>query len=128
VVGGGYIGLEMGYVYASLGSRVIVAEMAPTLLPGFDGDLVRPLQLRLSKLFDRIHTGAEVVSVKASSNGISAVISNLPDTNSGEMFDRVLVGGELERRSYCPPKHLAADWIHNNLLGYKILGVFRIRK
>ena len=49
VVGGGYIGLEMGYVYAALGSKVTVVEMTDGLLPGVDRDLVRPLQDRLTK-------------------------------------------------------------------------------
>ena len=49
VVGGGYIGLEMGTVYAALGSKVTVVEMMDSLLPGVDLDLVRPLQLRLKK-------------------------------------------------------------------------------
>ena len=47
VVGGGYIGLEMGVVYAALGSKVSVVEMTDGLLPGVDRDLVRPLQKRL---------------------------------------------------------------------------------
>src|SRR5580704_6618950 len=52
VVGGGYIGLELGSVYAALGSRVTVVEMLPGLLPGADRDLVLPLHKRLEKLFD----------------------------------------------------------------------------
>ena len=44
VVGGGYIGLELGYVYAALGSKVTVVEMTEGLLPGVDRDLVRPLR------------------------------------------------------------------------------------
>ena len=47
VIGGGYIGLELGQVYAGLGSRVTVVEMLPALIPGADRDLVRPLQRRL---------------------------------------------------------------------------------
>src|SRR4051812_33579236 len=54
VVGGGYIGLEMGFVYAALGSKVTVVEMTPGLLPGCDRALVKPLQDRLKGLFDRI--------------------------------------------------------------------------
>ena len=51
VVGGGYIGLEMGTVYAALGSKVTVVELTSGLLPGADRDLVRPLQKRLEKQF-----------------------------------------------------------------------------
>ena len=50
VIGGGYIGLEMGTVYAQLGSEVTVVEMAPNLLPGADPDLVKPLAKRVGKL------------------------------------------------------------------------------
>ena len=55
VVGGGYIGLELGYVYAALGSRVTVVEMLAGLLTGVDRDLVRPLQARLTTMFEKIH-------------------------------------------------------------------------
>jgi dihydrolipoamide dehydrogenase len=55
VIGGGYIGLEMGTVYAKLGSQVSVVELTEGLLPGADRDLVKPLQKHLTKLFqDRI--------------------------------------------------------------------------
>src|SRR5262249_55180517 len=54
VVGGGYIGLELGTVYASLGTRVTVVEMLSGLLPGADRDLVLPLHKRLEKMFDGI--------------------------------------------------------------------------
>src|SRR5581483_7105706 len=53
VVGGGYIGLEMGYVYAALGSKVTVVEMLDGLLPGADRDLVAPLYKRLESLFEK---------------------------------------------------------------------------
>ena len=54
VVGGGYIGLELGTVYAALGSKVTVVELTGGLLPGVDRDLVRPLQARLSHLLDPV--------------------------------------------------------------------------
>ena len=63
VVGGGYIGLEMGTVYAALGSRVSVVEMTDGLLPGADRDLVKPLQKRLTSLFEGIYLNAKVASL-----------------------------------------------------------------
>jgi len=63
VVGGGYIGLEMGTVYASLGSRVTVVEMTDGLLPGADRDLVKPLQKRLSGTFEGIYLNTKVASL-----------------------------------------------------------------
>ena len=63
VVGGGYIGLEMGTVYAALGSRVSVVELTDGLLPGVDRDLVKPLHKRLSGLFEGIHLNTKVVAL-----------------------------------------------------------------
>src|ERR1041385_4151976 len=65
VIGGGYIGLELGTVYAALGSKVSVVEMTPGLLPGADRDLVLPLHKRLEKIFDAILLNTTVTSVKA---------------------------------------------------------------
>jgi dihydrolipoamide dehydrogenase len=50
VIGGGYIGLELGTLYAKLGSKVTVVEFTPTLLPGTDPDLVGVVQRKLKKL------------------------------------------------------------------------------
>ena len=63
VVGGGYIGLEMGTVYAALGSRVSVVELTDGLLPGADRDLVKPLHKRLSGLFEGIYLNSKVVAL-----------------------------------------------------------------
>ena len=63
VIGGGYIGLEMGSVYAELGSKVTVVELTPTLLPGADRDLVVPLQAKLNKAFAAIHLETKVTSL-----------------------------------------------------------------
>ena len=64
VIGGGYIGLEMGTVYAELGSRVSVVELTDTLLPGADRDLVKPLEQRLAKLFASIMLRTKVTGVE----------------------------------------------------------------
>lgn len=60
IVGGGYIGLEMGTVYAALGSEVTVVEMTDGLLPGADRDLVRILQQRLKRTFKNIYLNTKV--------------------------------------------------------------------
>jgi dihydrolipoamide dehydrogenase len=75
VVGGGYIGLELGSVYAALGARVTVVEMLPGLLPGADRDLVLPLHKRLEKMFDAILLNTTVASLKAEGNGIRAAFA-----------------------------------------------------
>jgi dihydrolipoamide dehydrogenase len=91
VVGGGYIGLELGSVYAALGSKVSVVEMTPGLLPGADRDLVLPLQKRVEKLFEAILLNTTVTSVKEDSNGIRVNFDG-PDVKEREkVFDKVLV-------------------------------------
>src|SRR5450631_352150 len=70
VVGGGYIGLELGTVYAALGTKVSVVEMLPGLLPGADRDLVLPLYKRMEKIFDTILLNTTVAGVKEESAGL----------------------------------------------------------
>jgi len=91
VIGGGYIGLELGSVYAALGARVTVAEMTPTLLPGVDRDLVRFLKKALDPLFEDIllQTVAEQPQVRKS--GIKVSFKNEKDERSSGVFDKVLV-------------------------------------
>ena len=90
VVGGGYIGLEMGSVYAALGSEVTVVEMLSGLLPGADRDLVRPLQKRLQGQFKAIHLNTKVASLKAKRAGIVAELEG-EGVESPQTFDRVLI-------------------------------------
>jgi dihydrolipoamide dehydrogenase len=91
VVGGGYIGLELGTVYAALGTRVTVVEMLSGLLPGADRDLVLPLHKRLEKMFDGILLNTTVASVKDEGNGIRATLKAQDGTTQEKAFDRVLV-------------------------------------
>jgi dihydrolipoamide dehydrogenase len=90
VVGGGYIGLEMGTVYAELGSDVSVVELTDTLLPGADRDLVKPLQQRLEKLFDKIHLRTKVVKLEDVGKAVRVHFEG-PDGPSSREFCRVLV-------------------------------------
>ena len=90
VIGGGYIGLELGSVYAALGSRVSVVEMTPGLLPGADRDLVNVLQKRLERSFAAIMLNTKVTKVTEDANGIRVAFEG--DVNEKEqVFDRVLV-------------------------------------
>jgi dihydrolipoamide dehydrogenase len=91
VVGGGYIGLELGSVYAALGTRVTVVEMLPGLLPGADRDLVLPLQKRLEKMFDSILLNTTVASVKDEGDGIRGKLKAQDGSEQEKVFDRVLV-------------------------------------
>lgn len=90
VVGGGYIGLEMGTVYAQLGSKVTVVELADGLLPGADRDLVKPLQKRLSELFTSIQLNTKVLALKDQGSHIEVELESGTGKRT-ETFDRVLV-------------------------------------
>jgi dihydrolipoamide dehydrogenase len=91
VVGGGYIGLEMGTVYAALGSKVTVVELTGGLLPGCDRDLVRPLQARLEKLFHKIYLDTKVVKLQESGKSIKATLEGADIKDKDVSFDRVLL-------------------------------------
>ena len=71
VIGGGYIGLELGSVYAALGTKVSVVEMTDGLLPGADRDLVRYLAQRVEKTFQRVMVSTKVRSMKATGDTIT---------------------------------------------------------
>ena len=86
MVGGGYIGLELGSVYAALGTRVTVVEMLPGLLPGADRDLVLPLHKRLEKMFEGILLNTTVASVKDEGNGIRATLEGAGRHDAGKSF------------------------------------------
>jgi dihydrolipoamide dehydrogenase len=91
VIGGGYIGLEMGTVYASLGSQVSVVELLDGLLPGADRDLVKPLQKRLNTLFgERIFLNTKVGSLGLRDNKVEVAFEG-PGKFGTEQYDRVLV-------------------------------------
>ena len=90
VIGGGYIGLELGTVYATLGSKVSVVEMTPGLLPGADRDLVQVLEKRLKGLFASIMVNTKVVKVAAEGDGIRVTFEG-DVAQKEQIFDRVLV-------------------------------------
>jgi dihydrolipoamide dehydrogenase len=102
VVGGGYIGLELGSVYAALGTRVTVVEMLPGLLPGADRDLVLPLHKRLEKLFESILLNTTVAAVKDEGNGIRATLKAQDGSTQEKVFDRVLVSVGRKPNSEIP--------------------------
>ncbi len=91
VVGGGYIGLEMGRVYAHLGSKVTVVELAEGLLPGADRDLVKPLAKRIDKLCEgRVLTNTKVGSLTEVGDKIEVTFEG-PAHFGHQQFDRVLI-------------------------------------
>ncbi|MBK9308543.1 MAG: dihydrolipoyl dehydrogenase, partial [Nitrospira sp.] len=90
VVGGGYIGLELGTVYQALGSKVTVVEALPRLLNSVDADLVRPLNQRMQRRFKAIKLNTTVEQLEPREDGLVATFTDSQGTST-ETFDRVLV-------------------------------------
>ncbi len=90
VIGGGYIGLELGQVYAGFGSKVTVVEMTSGLLPGTDRDLLRPLTRRLKEELEEVCLDTKVVSIKEDGGGIELGFEGKNKPKSTR-FDKVLV-------------------------------------
>jgi dihydrolipoamide dehydrogenase len=102
VIGGGYIGLELGSVYAALGSKVSVVEMLSGLLPGADRDLVLPLHKRMEKIFDSILLNTTVAAMKEESNGIRVTFDGTEVKEREKLFDKVLVSVGRKPNSEIP--------------------------
>lgn len=90
VIGGGYIGLEMGMVYQALGSRVTLVEMTDRLMPNADADLAKPLAKRVETLFDAVHLNTGAGSLNAAEDGVEVTLKTGNDTTQAR-FDRVLI-------------------------------------
>ena len=90
VIGGGYIGMELGTAYARLGSKVVVVEALDTILAGADADLVRPVVKAAEKAFKEIRYKTKVVKMATKGKKIS-VVTELDGQQKEELFDRVLV-------------------------------------
>ena len=101
VIGGGYIGLELGTVYAALGSRVYVVEMTPGLLPGADRDLVHVLHERLEKLFAAVMLSTKVVQLTEEAVGLRVTFEG-DGGKREQIFDRVLVAVGRQPNSTIP--------------------------
>jgi dihydrolipoamide dehydrogenase len=91
VIGGGYIGLELGSVYAALGSRVSVVEMTDGLLPGADRDLVRYVAKPLEQQFEAIMLNTKVTDLAEVSDGIQVTLAGPEGTAAPQVYDKVLV-------------------------------------
>ncbi|MEO8232822.1 MAG: dihydrolipoyl dehydrogenase [Ignavibacteriota bacterium] len=107
VIGGGYIGLELGSVYEALGTKVSVVEMMPGLLPGADRDLVNYLSIRIKKSFAEVMTNSKVLEMrelvpsgKEVKDGISVKIQDDKGNTTDKVYDYVLmsIGRKPETR------------------------------
>jgi len=90
VIGGGIIGLEMACVFDALGSRVSVVELTPTLMPGCDPDLVRPLERRIRARYEQILLGTRVAGIESQADGLKVSFEG-GKAPAPQSFDRVLV-------------------------------------
>lgn len=94
LIGGGIIGLEMGTVYDAFGSKVTVVELFDGLIQGCDRDLVRPLQKRMEKRFEKIMLSTKVASIEPKKDGIHVSFEGENAAEYGttpQVYDRVLV-------------------------------------
>jgi dihydrolipoamide dehydrogenase len=115
VVGGGYIGLELGSVYAALGTKVSVVEMTAGLLPGADRDLVRYLSQRVEKTFDKVLLSTKVTSMHAFDTGVKVTFEG--EGAPGETtYDYVLVS--IGRRPTPPIAGLDKTRVQVNARGF----------
>ena len=91
VIGGGYIGLEIGSIYAHLGSAVSIVERADQLLPNTDIDLLRPLLKKLNPLMRKIYTNTTVEECELRGKGVRVKLRQADHTMTEEVYDKVLV-------------------------------------
>ena len=91
VIGGGYIGMELGSVYANLGSKVVVVEALPAILAGADPDLVRPILKYAEKNFRELRLNTKVTQMSTKGKKIRTVTLGPDKVEKEEFYDRVLV-------------------------------------
>jgi dihydrolipoamide dehydrogenase len=91
VIGGGYIGLELGSVYATLGSEVTIVEMTPGLLPGADRDLVDVLAARIGRIAKAVLLNTKVARMTETPAGIRVTLEGADGKPAEQLFDSVLV-------------------------------------
>lgn len=115
IVGGGYIGLEMGTVYSALGSEVTVVEMMDGLLPGVDRDLVRPLAQHLQSEFKAIYLNTTVSKLEDAGDAVKAHLQG-KDVPAELSFDRALVS--IGRRPNSDNLNLEAAGLEPDKLGF----------
>ena len=91
IIGGGIIGLEMATVYATLGSRIDIVEMQPSLIPGCDRDLVRPLHKRIEQRYRRVMLSTGVNRIEPHEQGLQVSFEGKDAPDEGQYYDKVLV-------------------------------------
>ena len=123
VIGGGVIGLELGQVYSALGSQVSVVEFLPTLLPGTDLDLIKPLQRKLKNQFEEILVLSKVTSVETEEDGTLTVAIENEKGIKRKNFNKVLVS--VGRKPNSNFLNLDSTDIEMNDFGYINVDVYQ---
>jgi dihydrolipoamide dehydrogenase len=118
VVGGGYVGLELGMVYAALGSRILLVELGDRLLPGVDADLVAPLKTHVEEAFEALWFNARVTSLDVGEKGVSVAIEQ-QGARTDLDADRVLVA--IGRRPNTENLGLEAAGVRLNAQGFVVV-------
>lgn len=98
IVGGGYIGMELGTVYATLGSRIVMVEALSQILTGVDTDLVRPVKNYAEKMFREVRLNTKVSKMSTSGKQIKVAMER-DGKKKEELYDRVLVS--IGRKPNC---------------------------
>jgi Pyruvate/2-oxoglutarate dehydrogenase complex, dihydrolipoamide dehydrogenase (E3) component, and related enzymes len=91
IIGGGVIGVELGQVYATLGSQVSLVEFLPNLIPGADRDIVKPLERKLKKQFKTIMLGSKVVDIKEGKSKEIKVTIDCDGKNESYEYEKILI-------------------------------------
>ncbi len=91
VVGGGIIGMELGQVYAALGSKVSVVEMLPGLIPPADRDLVKPLQNKVAKCFAEVMLNTQVTQLEEGPDGLTVHLQGPDGETTAKTYDKILL-------------------------------------
>ncbi len=116
VVGGGYIGLELGTIYSALGSRVTIVEVMDQLLPGADQDLVRIFSRNGREIFESMLLGTTVVDIKEKEDGIQVSLKNNRDKIRESVFEKVLI--TVGRRPNSEHLHLENTKVQTDQKGF----------
>ena len=90
IVGGGYIGMELGTVYATLGSKVVVVEAADSILSGAEPDLVAPVLRNAERQFKELRPKTKVLGMATKGKKIQVTFESQGQQKE-ELYDRVLV-------------------------------------
>ena len=117
VIGGGIIGLEMATVYDALGSKVSIVELSPSLIPGCDKDLVRPLEKRVKKRYENIWLQSKVTAIEPLKKGLKVffegkkvpehdtfdcVLLAVGRSPNGRLINAEAAGVQVDERGFIP--------------------------